>query len=110
MRAARSKFGLVCASNPCQTFDFLRVERIQLVLVLRLPLMSVPNRPRVAVRQHGAVRRQSDGTYKQMGKKVAIDLDEIHIESERLSIRPFSADDADAVFRCITPSLIRTSP
>lgn len=42
-----------------------------------------------------------------MGKKVAIDLDEIHIESERLSIRPFSADDADAAFRCITPSLTR---
>jgi len=33
--------------------------------------------------------------------------DEIHIESERLSIRPFSADDADATFRCITPSLTR---
>ncbi|MFM0341528.1 GNAT family N-acetyltransferase [Paraburkholderia fungorum] len=33
--------------------------------------------------------------------------DEIHIESERLSIRPFSADDADAAFRCITPSLTR---
>ncbi|MFJ2991828.1 GNAT family N-acetyltransferase [Pandoraea sp. NPDC087047] len=33
--------------------------------------------------------------------------DEIHIESERLSIRPFSADDADDSFRCITPSLTR---
>jgi RimJ/RimL family protein N-acetyltransferase len=33
--------------------------------------------------------------------------EEIHIESERLSIRPFSADDADASFRCITPSLTR---
>ncbi|WP_436658059.1 GNAT family N-acetyltransferase [Paraburkholderia xenovorans] len=34
-------------------------------------------------------------------------MDEIHIESERLSIRPFSADDADVTFRCITPSLTR---
>lgn len=33
--------------------------------------------------------------------------EEVHIESERLSIRPFSADDADASFRCITPSLTR---
>ncbi|VVD87283.1 GNAT family N-acetyltransferase [Pandoraea fibrosis] len=33
--------------------------------------------------------------------------DDIHIESERLSIRPFSVDDADAAFRCITPSLTR---
>ncbi|MCA8271591.1 GNAT family N-acetyltransferase [Burkholderia sp. AU30280] len=33
--------------------------------------------------------------------------EEIQIDSERLSIRPFSADDADATFRCITPSLTR---
>ncbi|MGF6726784.1 RimJ/RimL family protein N-acetyltransferase [Paraburkholderia sp. GAS41] len=33
--------------------------------------------------------------------------EEIQIESERLSIRPFSADDADATFHCITPSLTR---
>jgi RimJ/RimL family protein N-acetyltransferase len=33
--------------------------------------------------------------------------DEIHIESGRLSIRPFSAEDADAAFPCITPSLTR---
>jgi RimJ/RimL family protein N-acetyltransferase len=33
--------------------------------------------------------------------------DGIHIESKRLSIRPFSADDADAAFRGITPSLTR---
>lgn len=32
---------------------------------------------------------------------------EIHIESSRLSIRPFSAGDADATFPCITPSLTR---
>lgn len=31
----------------------------------------------------------------------------IHIESRRLSIRPFSASDADATFPCITPSLTR---
>lgn len=32
---------------------------------------------------------------------------EIHIESARLSIRPFSSNDADAAFQCITPSLTR---
>lgn len=32
---------------------------------------------------------------------------EIHIESRRLSIRPFSATDADSAFQCITPSLTR---
>ncbi|MEQ5842003.1 GNAT family N-acetyltransferase [Paraburkholderia acidicola] len=32
---------------------------------------------------------------------------EIHIESLRLSIRPFSAADADPAFQCITPSLTR---
>lgn len=32
---------------------------------------------------------------------------EIHIESNRLSIRPFAASDADATFSCITPSLTR---
>lgn len=32
---------------------------------------------------------------------------EIHIQSARLSIRPFSAVDADATFACITPSLTR---
>lgn len=38
---------------------------------------------------------------------MSLPLDEIHIASERLSIRPFSADDADATFRCITLSLTR---
>jgi RimJ/RimL family protein N-acetyltransferase len=33
--------------------------------------------------------------------------DEIHIESRRLSIRPFSAGDADETFPCITLSLTR---
>ena len=32
---------------------------------------------------------------------------DIHIESARLSIKPFTADDADAAFPCITPSLTR---
>jgi RimJ/RimL family protein N-acetyltransferase len=32
---------------------------------------------------------------------------EIHIESSRLSIKPFSASDADATFPCITLSLTR---
>ncbi|WP_175856123.1 GNAT family N-acetyltransferase [Burkholderia anthina] len=32
---------------------------------------------------------------------------EIRIESGRLSIKPFSAGDADAAFPCITPSLTR---
>jgi RimJ/RimL family protein N-acetyltransferase len=32
---------------------------------------------------------------------------EIHIESPRLLIKPFSSNDADATFSCITPSLTR---
>jgi RimJ/RimL family protein N-acetyltransferase len=32
---------------------------------------------------------------------------EIQIESTRLLIKPFSANDADATFSCITPSLTR---
>lgn len=32
---------------------------------------------------------------------------EIHIESGRISIRPFSATDADETYRCITPTLTR---
>lgn len=32
---------------------------------------------------------------------------EIQLESTRLSIRPFSVEDADATFACITPSLTR---
>lgn len=31
----------------------------------------------------------------------------IHIESPRLSIKPFSSDDADVAFPCITPALTR---
>lgn len=33
--------------------------------------------------------------------------DEMEIASARLSIKPFSADDADAAFSCITPTLTR---
>ncbi|WP_321846411.1 GNAT family N-acetyltransferase [Paraburkholderia bannensis] len=38
---------------------------------------------------------------------MALQPDEIRIESSRLSIQPFSAGDADATFSCITPSLTR---
>jgi RimJ/RimL family protein N-acetyltransferase len=33
--------------------------------------------------------------------------DEVHIASARLSIKPFSADDAEAAFGCMTPTLTR---
>jgi len=33
--------------------------------------------------------------------------DAIPIESKRLSLAPFSANDADAAYSCITPSLTR---
>jgi RimJ/RimL family protein N-acetyltransferase len=32
---------------------------------------------------------------------------DIHIESHRISIRPFAENDADEAYRCITPSLTR---
>jgi RimJ/RimL family protein N-acetyltransferase len=38
---------------------------------------------------------------------VASSPDRIHIASERLLIKPFSAEDADATFICITPTLTR---
>jgi RimJ/RimL family protein N-acetyltransferase len=38
---------------------------------------------------------------------VQLHPEEILIESNRLSIRPFAASDADATFPCITPSLTR---
>ncbi|CAB3756764.1 GNAT family N-acetyltransferase [Burkholderia puraquae] len=38
---------------------------------------------------------------------MALRADPIHIESDRLSIKPFSAGDADATFPCITPTLTR---
>ncbi|OXI77985.1 GNAT family N-acetyltransferase [Burkholderia sp. AU33423] len=38
---------------------------------------------------------------------MALRADPIHIESDRLSIKPFSAGDAGAAFPCITPTLTR---
>ena len=38
---------------------------------------------------------------------MSLRADEIHIESTRLSIRPFASDDAQDTFGCITPSLTR---
>ena len=38
---------------------------------------------------------------------MAVPLSDIHMQSTRLSLKPFSADDADAAFFCITPSLAR---
>jgi RimJ/RimL family protein N-acetyltransferase len=58
-------------------------------------------------RQGRAKLFDPDDTGRRTGGKMPLRSDEIHIESERLSIRPFSADDADATFRCITPSLTR---
>ncbi|MEK7915947.1 GNAT family N-acetyltransferase [Burkholderia contaminans] len=38
---------------------------------------------------------------------MALRADPIHIESDRLSIKPFAAGDADAAYPCITPTLTR---
>jgi RimJ/RimL family protein N-acetyltransferase len=55
----------------------------------------------------GVVHGQSGDTGRQMGEQMLLRPDEVHMESDRLLIRPFSAGDADAAFGCITPSLTR---
>ncbi len=36
---------------------------------------------------------------------MSLHMDKIHIESRRLSIKPFASGDADSAFACITPTL-----
>jgi RimJ/RimL family protein N-acetyltransferase len=60
------------------------------------------------IRRGRQIRRQFDDIDERMeGQEMVLRTSEVHIESNRLSIKPFSASDADATFPCITPSLTR---